>query len=858
MQRRTASIDHILSSLAMGAALYALVVPASAAPAPAQRYDMAADDLGTALRVLARTADIEIIVPTDLATGKRSAPLKGDYDDRTAVDALLRGTGLHAVHVDGAYIVKSDEPGPNGDARQGEPMVVTGSRIRGASPASPVIAVSAKQMRDAGQNNLGDVLRSIPQSFGGGQNPGVGQGVTGDTNINVSSGSSINLRGLGPDATLTLINGRRLTYNGAAQSVDISAIPIEAVARVEIVADGASALYGSDAVAGVANIILKRDYDGVSTMARFGASTDGGNVQQQYSATGGTAWNNGGLLIAYDFSHATPIEAGQRDYADSLYRTNTLLPFIRQHSALASGHQDILPGVELAIDALFSDRASDYVFATTTTADYRAAGLRGFSKTRSFVLAPTLKFDLPAGWTGSLGGSYGQDRTRYGSDSYIQSAVSFSTRGCYCNRSQAIDANAEGPLFALPGGEGRLAFGGGYRSNAMHAFRTRGTAQNIRAKQDSHYAYGELFVPLIGPANDMAMVSRLTLSAAARYEAYPGIDRLITPKLGLVYAPTPDVDIKFSWGKSFKAPTLFQQYAASSATIFRAPALGGTGFPAGSTALLRGGGNPGLKPERATSWSATLALHPQEMPGLTLEASYFDIDYRDRIVQPIGLRATSLSDPIYRELVTYSPTATDKAAAIAADSVFNNSGMPYDAASIVAIVDNRYLNVARQALHGVDFSGVYRHELPDRGTITARASASYLESRRQLSADQPLVPFAGTLFNPPHWRARGGVTWDNGPLTLAAQLSYIGGVKDRRAALAAAVGSMTMLDLTARYNIETGPRLFRGVELALSVQNLLNDKPDVIATTNAYFTPYDSTNYSAVGRFVSVSVTKRW
>src|SRR3546814_7754995 len=103
----------------------------------------------------------------------------------------------------------------------------------------------------SGQTSLGEVVRSIPQSFGGGQQPGIGFNVPGANGVNVGGGSSINLRGLGSDATLTLLNGHRLSYSSSRQSVDVSAITLSAVDRLEIVPDGASAIYGSDAVAGI-------------------------------------------------------------------------------------------------------------------------------------------------------------------------------------------------------------------------------------------------------------------------------------------------------------------------------------------------------------------------------------------------------------------------------------------------------------------------------------------------------------------------------------------------------------------------------------------------------------------------------
>src|SRR3546814_5863826 len=132
-------------------------------------------------------------------------------------------------------------------------VTVTGTRIRCCTPPAPVITSGIENIREEGFADLGEVIRSGPQNFSGGQNPGVVAAVgSGNTyNQNVTGGSSLNLRGAGADATLTLLNGRRRSYGGLYDSVDISAIPVEAVDRIEIVADGASAIYGSDAIAGV-------------------------------------------------------------------------------------------------------------------------------------------------------------------------------------------------------------------------------------------------------------------------------------------------------------------------------------------------------------------------------------------------------------------------------------------------------------------------------------------------------------------------------------------------------------------------------------------------------------------------------
>ena len=193
-------------------------------------------------------------------------------------------------------------------------VTVTGTRIRGGGTPSPVITIGSEQIQQEGFTDLGEVIRSVPQNFSGGQNPGVIGAASGVGNQNLTGGSALNLRGLGADASLTLLNGHRLAYDGFTQAVDISAIPVEAVERLEIIPDGASAIYGSDAVGGVANVILKPDYDGVALGARYGGATDGGLATREYTATAGTTWASGGLIatlkdVDVDWTAAGSVDA---------------------------------------------------------------------------------------------------------------------------------------------------------------------------------------------------------------------------------------------------------------------------------------------------------------------------------------------------------------------------------------------------------------------------------------------------------------------------------------------------------------------------------------------------------------------
>lgn len=214
------------SILALGGAVgCALCAPAACASGlQAQDFALPAQPLGDSLRAVALASGRNIVVPAALVAGKRAPALNGRMTADAAVAFLLRGSGLRARITPAGMVVEQDNAAvPQGSASPpADEIVVTGSRIRGAPAASPVIVLAREAIRNGGQASLGEVVRSLPQSFGGGQNPGIGTNVPGANGVDVGGGSSINLRGLGSDATLTLLNGHRLSYSGSRQSIDVS------------------------------------------------------------------------------------------------------------------------------------------------------------------------------------------------------------------------------------------------------------------------------------------------------------------------------------------------------------------------------------------------------------------------------------------------------------------------------------------------------------------------------------------------------------------------------------------------------------------------------------------------------------
>ncbi|PSJ40929.1 TonB-dependent receptor [Sphingomonas deserti] len=204
----------------------------------------------------------------------------------------------------GADVV-TDQPG----------IVITGSRVRGAAPVgSTVTLLGREDIVQSGQVTIDRAIKELPQVF----DLGVSENSRGQSggSGNIVYGNSINLRGIGPNATLIIVDGHRVVNNG--RSTDPSILPTLGVERVEIVADGASAIYGSDAVAGVVNLIPRRNLDGVEAFARAGVSDDGAYHEYSFGAAAGIKFSRGQAMIAYEHVERTNLNGDDR----SFFRSN--------------------------------------------------------------------------------------------------------------------------------------------------------------------------------------------------------------------------------------------------------------------------------------------------------------------------------------------------------------------------------------------------------------------------------------------------------------------------------------------------------------------------------------------------------
>jgi outer membrane receptor protein involved in Fe transport len=185
-----------------------------------------------------------------------------------------------------------------------EEVVVTGSRIgRSAdfqSP-SPITTLDREYIENSGYLNLQQLLEKIPAAGNGTFST---RGNNQDSTAN--GAAAVSLRGLGADATLVLVNGRRVAISSFAESVttnfvDINTIPVAAIERIEVLKDGASAVYGSDAVAGVVNVVLRDNFEGLEITAGYGDTSESDNSETVFNAIWGTGGDNGNVTMIFDY-----------------------------------------------------------------------------------------------------------------------------------------------------------------------------------------------------------------------------------------------------------------------------------------------------------------------------------------------------------------------------------------------------------------------------------------------------------------------------------------------------------------------------------------------------------------------------
>jgi iron complex outermembrane recepter protein len=335
MDRISSLAVHTLLYL-LYTALVSLAVMADArADDPIAHFNLPSESLPQALIDFYDQSGIKPgFSPTPQMEKAKSNSVSGVMTSSAALALLLKGTGYtFRFYADNSFdVIPAEQPPdaraltaarapygasqvPRRSAVEEEPgrleqVDVTGSLIPGVQDAvAPLIYLKRQQLEMTDFATIQDALYSLPILSLNGPREDLG------IDANYAYGAGLDLRGLGVGATLVLVNGDRQPLSGLnGDFVDVSTIPWSAVKRIEVLPDGASALYGSDAIAGVVNIIMRNDFQGAQAQVRYGSAI-GGRREVMASQLWGTHWSGGHVMLAYQYSDTTPLPAAARAYA---------------------------------------------------------------------------------------------------------------------------------------------------------------------------------------------------------------------------------------------------------------------------------------------------------------------------------------------------------------------------------------------------------------------------------------------------------------------------------------------------------------------------------------------------------------
>ncbi|KHL52833.1 MULTISPECIES: TonB-dependent receptor domain-containing protein [Xanthomonas] len=241
---------------------------------------------------------------------------------------------------------------------------VTGSRIKRADveTSQPVFSMSRQQIESQGLTSIGDVIQNI-SSGGSALNSNVNNGGNGETRVN--------LRNLGSNRTLVLVNGRRwVGGTGLGGAVDLNTIPTAAVERIEVLKDGASTIYGSDAISGVINIILRQNFDGAEANAYYGQYDKGDGSRESYDFTIGSTGDRWHATLGVGYVKEEPVWAGDREISS--------VPVFG--AVRGTGNSTTIPGGRFGI---FGPTGPDPTTGAPTFGATRFNGTPGFSITNN-------------------------------------------------------------------------------------------------------------------------------------------------------------------------------------------------------------------------------------------------------------------------------------------------------------------------------------------------------------------------------------------------------------------------------------------------------------------------------------------
>jgi len=853
---------RLLSAVALAALL-----SGTQALAQTRSFDVPSDVAVNSIPEFARQAGIQIVAPADQLDGVRTHAVKGSLDLHEALSELLTGTNIEVASETGSTIMlkvrsKNVEAASNREAANPpsiETVIVTGTNIRGVTnAASPLDTYTKDQIDFTGLGSVSQFVRRLPENFNGGaSDETVGSLLGGGNAVNAVAGTGVNLRGLGSDATLVLVDGHRIApANESGNFADISMIPLSAIARLDVLPDGATAIYGSDAVGGVVNFVLRHDFDGAETRARFGVTSDGGGQEETFGQTFGHAWTGGSALLSYEYDSRAPIFGRDRSFSRVGADPFTLVPSQNRNSLFATFNQAVDTDVEIFGEGNWSHRSS---FSDVNFVGF--GDQHGTVSTSNYGGTAGARVDLPDDLQLEISSTYNANETNRTNNffglliSHVHTATTVTS----------VDAKIDGPLFSLPSGPILFALGGQFRHETFNS-KDLLLGSVFAPSRNVEAGFVEVSVPLLGPQAGSTF-NLLEADLADRFENYSDFGSTNNPKLGLVWRPTHELKFRGTYGTSFRAPLLndlnpipFQVVALQEFD----PATSGI-----INTLIVFGGNPKLKPETATNWTAGVDFAPDAIPGLRLSATYYQIRFKGLITtaQTAGLDLfNALANPqAFGPLLQLNPPLFEVQALIANTQEFDDfTGIPggVDPATIGAVIDSRSANLSFVHTDGLDFKLDYEADLPI-GTLNTGIDGTYIFNlREKVAPATPIASILNTQYNPVDLKLRAQGVLRHGNFDFGVFVNYVDSYHDNRSVPATPISSWLTVDLSADYRFDAEAASYlRETAVTLSVTNVADTNPPFVASPQPVLTPgltFDGANANVWGRVISVQLTKQW
>jgi outer membrane receptor protein involved in Fe transport len=555
--------------------------------------------------------------------------------------------------------------------------------------------------------------------------------------------------------------------------------------------------------------------------------------------------------------------AGDRSFTINLRPGAFIFPRERRHSFLASAEQRLAEGLRFGLTGSYSRRST----ARTYFQSISPLPIDARARAEATSLTGELSYEF-GGWRARLEGNYALSNT----DQRQSQPGGQELVNARDVRNEVLEGavKADGPLFGLPGGPVRVAVGAELRREAYRdGFESSGIARIVdRQSRHVRSLFAEFSVPLFSSRNRVPGIERLQLSAAGRFDDYSRTGSTFDPKVGLLWSPVRGLDLRASYGTSFRAPLLSEVGGAYNVIflpaffIYRNPAEA----PPGSIAAVLQGSNPNVRPETSRTWSAGAEFSPESAPGLTLSVNYYSVRFANRIALPARFIVV-VGDPAFEAIIDRDPDVAALTEIVAGAQLildatgpgFSNGGAT--AADVDIVLDDRVGNTALTTTRGFDFGVRYAFDAGANRFVLEANVNHVLEFDDQLTPTSPVAQSLDRTYGPLSWRGRGGVGWSRGSWAGSLFVNYAGAYEDDRQLAFRPIGSHTTVDLSLSYTFSApSAGWLRGTRLSLFAENLFDNRPPGLLPepSSSSGLGYDPVNASGRGRFVSIQLRRSW